>query len=260
MSKHANNPATGGRNGSIPTKRNPGPARFLAAALLVILALQPACLFRRKKTSEMRYPVSPIRLVLVPLNVPLEKPDLHWVAMASSVLMAKVARSTPDLEAVPFWEWMGVATETMGASKTISPEQAAYIASRSTAQWATQGQLLPAKSGYSLRLDFIPVKPNVVAFRYEKDCSLNELGEHYHRAFSQFLNYIIARPPGINPAQLKDFSSLRDVGRALDLEYGWYSNAAPGKSETVAAAAAGTDIGLARILFNPALYSSLVPR
>jgi hypothetical protein len=227
----------------------------MAAILAILLVIQPGCFFRKSKVQEPQAR-TPARIVLLPLNVPAENADLRWVSLATPVLMAESIKQSPDLEIVPLWESMPVALEALGASRVITTEIAAYVASRLTARWATQGDLTPSKAGISLLIDFIPARATLVPFRYENDGPVTSLGSHLREAFEQFLRYLVARPLG-KEARPPDPASVRAIAEALDREYGWFTSADPGKAGNVVAGLARSDKSLAGLLFNPNLYPGL---
>ena len=229
------------------------------AAVLVglILLIQPACLFKRHKTAAPQVTPTIIRIVFLPLNIPNENPDLRWLSLAVPIMMAKVSESAPDLEPVPLWEVMPVAAEAAGTSRSITAEVAAYIASRLTAKWATEGELSPAKGGVHMTVDFIPAKTTLVPFRYEKGTTIDSLGGHFPEAFEQFLRYLVARRMPRGDSRSLKVDSMKEVAEALDREYGWFVTADSGKSGKIAEELARTDNRLARLLFNPSLYPGM---
>ncbi len=223
--------------------------------IALILLVQPACLFRKKKSAvPVAVPPTPVRVVLLPFNLPADNTDLRWAALAAPILMAKTMESAQDLEVVPIWQGMPIAAEALGQSREITPEIAAYVASRLAAKWSTQGQLSPAKDGVSLLLDLIPTKANLIAFRYQKELRVDALGTHFHDAVNQFLSYLVARPLGKSDSRLADASSMKELASAIDREYGWFAVADPGKAEALVSNLMRTDPKLARFLFNPGLY------
>jgi hypothetical protein len=233
----------------------PSCGRLLVAAIFLVALLLPGCLFKGKKGQESRYPTAPIRIALLPFNTP-DDPDIEQSALAALVIMAEVVERAPDLEAVPLWEVMPVATETLRTSREITPETAAYLATRMTARWATQGQIVPGENRTLIRLDFIPARTSVFPFRFEKEDELRSLPNHLNEAFKQFINYLIARPiedprGGIDPA------GMSKIADAINLEYGWYVDADPGKASSVVSDLLSSNRQLARFLFNPSLYPSI---
>ncbi len=235
--------------------------RMLAAAALVglIILLQPACLFKKHKASTPEVPPAPVRIAYLPLNVSSDNTNLRWLSLAVPILMAKASESAPDLETVPLWEAMPVAVEAAGNSRTLTAETAAYVASRLSAKWATQGDLEPAKGGVLLTVDFIPARTTLVPFRFQTQTSIDSLGSLFGGALDQFLRYLVVRPmaKGTNTGLKSDV--LKPVVEALDREYGWFVTADPGKSNKIVADLVRSDNRLARLLFNPSLYPGMGP-
>ena len=230
--------------------------RVSIALLLAILAAlaTTGCLFRKKKLAAApKLPAAPVRIVLLPANTPADNQELHWVSLATTVLMAKHSEDAQDLEVLPFWETLPIALETLGASRAISGETPAYVASRLNAKWATQVDLTPSKNGVSLLVDFMPVKSSMIAYRYEKQTSIDSLHAALREAMEQFLRYLQVRPLAKSGKGIKlvDARELRAISEALDREYGWFSQADPGKAEKTFAGLARTDNRLARLLFRP---------
>lgn len=234
----------------------------LAAGLLAfaVVAGSSGCLFHRKKAkaSAPAYPPSPVRIALLPPNIPSDDAETRWVSLATVALLAKEAESAHDLELVPVWQALPVAIEALGGSRTLTDEIAAYVASRVGAKWATEGELKPGKDGVSLLLDFIPAKSSAVAYRYRKETRVDGLSSNLREALDQFLRYLIARPlPGKDRGKLAiDAGQLKEIAAALDREYGWFASAEPGKADKAFAGVARSDDKLARLLFNPALYQT----
>ena len=243
----------------LPAKRRAmSGQRVVACMLLMALLSSPACFFRKKKGVEPKYPSVPVRCALLPINVPGENADLNWVAFAATYLMARFAGQAQDLSAAALWETVPVALESVGDSRSITPSTAAYVASRVTARWAVQGELMPVKNGMRLRLDFVPTQASTIAYRYESAFSPDTMVQKVREAFEQFLSYLMARPL---PKEAREISldQLKQIGEALDLEYGWYHAAEPGKADRVVAELAKSQMEVARILFNPTLYPVLAP-
>jgi len=232
--------------------------RVVACLLLAGLLFEPACFFRKKKGAEPKYPSAPVRCALLPLNVPTENGDLHWAAFAATYLMARFVEQAQDLSAAALWETIPVALESVGDSRSITPDTAAYVASRVTARWAIEGELLPAKNGMRLRLDFVPTQTSMVAYRYESAFTPDTMVQKMREAFEQFLEYLMARPLPKNAGEISA-GELRQIGEALDQEYGWYRAADPGKADKVVAELARSQLEVARILFSPTLYLVLAP-
>ena len=224
--------------------------RVRACLALVLVVLAAGC--GKKEKIEVPQARGPVRVVLLPANVRSESADFQWVAMGVPMLMAEAAGESPDLEIVPLWESMPIAKETAGDTRIITEENAAYIASRLTARWATLCNVDPDKAGVSLLLDFIPSKPTLVPFRYEKKGPAGELGTYFQEAFDQFLRYLVAAP--LKPQKLTDQASLKALAEAVNREYGWSVPAEPGKSEEAAAGFARSHKTVAALIFNPNLY------
>jgi hypothetical protein len=173
--------------------------------------------------------------------------------------MAEAVKNSPDLEIVPLWESLPIVIEALGSSRTITIENAAYVASRLSARWATQGGVTPDESGVSMLIDFIPSKATVVAFRYEKKGRQASVGDYVREACQQFLRYLVAQPLDDN-ARMPQPEAVRQVAEAIDREYGWFVPAEPGKSDQVVSALLQSDKQLAGLLFNPNLYPAIQRR
>ena len=224
-------------------------------ALIVLVALlQPGCLFRKKKSSTPKYPAEPIRIALLPINVPSDKSELRWISLGGAVLMAKELERAKDLDVIPLWETLPTAVETLGTSRTITPEISAVIAGRLNARWAAQSDLAPGQNGFDLRIDFIPGKATLIPFRYDGQAQIDSLTHHFQEAFEQFLRYMVARPLGKGGGKSMDSDQLKQLSAALDREYGWFESADPGKAAAEAEKLGRSDSRLARLLFSPTLY------
>ena len=231
-------------------------SRTPAILVLTILAalLQPGCLFR-KKPSTPKHPAEPIRIALLPFNVPSDNEELRWVSLAGAVLMAKELEQAKDLDVVPLWETLPAAVETLGNSRTLTPEVSAVLAGRLNARWATQIEVAPGQNGFDLRIDFIPGKATLIPFRFESPTQIDSLTPHLREAFEQFLRYMVARPLGKERAgKSLDLTQLKELSAALDREYGWFGSPNPGKSGAEAEKLGRSDSRLARLLFSPSLY------
>jgi hypothetical protein len=227
-----------------------------AILVLTVLAalLQPGCLFR-KKPSTSKYPAEPIRIALLPFNVPSDNAELRWVSLGGAVMMAKELEQAKDLDVVPLWETLPAAVETLGSSRTLTPETSAVIAARVNARWAAQSDITAGQSGLDLRIDFIPGKATLIPFRYENRTQLDSLAAHVREAFEQFLRYMVARPlQGDRAGKSMEPNQLKELAAALDREYGWFGSADPGKASVEAEKLARSDGRLARLLFSPTLY------
>ncbi len=239
--------------------RIPASAHFFSLILLVtsaVLISQSACFFK-KKVNPQPVSLSPVRVVLLPFTVPQNDKDLRWAALAAPILMAKVGEHAQGLDIVPLWESMPTAINAAGGSRTFTEQSAANIATWHAAKWTVWGELAPSKNGYSVTVDFIPSRSNLVPFRYLKSGKLDSIGAGFYDAYSQFLRYLVSKP--LEPARTSDFTltSMKDLAEALDREYGWFVEAEPGKAQDAAANLLRSDEALARSLFSPALYPLL---
>lgn len=225
--------------------------------MMLLVSLLPGCLFRGRKDQESRYPTAPILIALLPLNIPPDNPELRETALSTLVLMAQMVERAPDLEAVPLWEIIPVASETLQNSRDITPETAAYLADRMTARWVTQGQLSMSQGELYLILDFLPSRSSTFPFRYEKRFRPESINEHLDKAFKQFVNYLIARPIPDQRGGNLDIKYLNKLALVLDEEYGWFGEANPGKAGETVAELLQSNKSLARFLFNPSLYTGI---
>jgi hypothetical protein len=233
------------------------PARILISLALLGSLLLPGCLFRKNKPGPPPTFPAPVRLLLLPLNIPRDYVDLRWASLATAVMMAEIALAAPDLEPVPLWESWPAALQTLGQSRTITPEIAEFTAARLTARWAGQGDLLIAQNAFIVRVDFVPSRPSLVPFRYEKSSSLDGLAPRFLEAFEQFLRYLTVRPFAKEKIRPMDAKQLQEVAQALDVEYGWFVPAKPGNAAKLVGELANVNRDLARLLFNPSLYPIL---
>ena len=258
MSYHAKGDFRSHRSGKIGDAGRPS---SMAAALIccVLILGQAGCFWKKKKTAlPPAVPAGPARMVLLPLNPPADDAELRWISLAVPVMMARLGTAHSDLELVPLWQTMPIAVESAGPSRTITPEVAAYVASRVGARWATNGELSPAKGGIDLLIDFIPTKSWPYPFRFHRGTSVSSLEPSLQQAYNGFLEYLTTKEPsGKSSGGSLDGELLKAVAAALDKEYGWYEPAQPGRSENVVARLALADRALARMLFNPTLYPSL---
>jgi hypothetical protein len=231
---------------------------FSAALIAGFLLLQFGCLLHRHKTPAAEVPPSPIRIAMLPFNTPPENADIRWLSLAAPIMMAQAAENSPELEIIPLWQAMPAAMQVLGTSRSIGPDQAAYIAGLLTSKWAVAGEFTPAKKGVILLIDFIPSKETMIAFRYEKQTAVNSLQANFLEALTQFLRYQVAKPSAAKESATLDAGLLRELAPALDLEYGWFASSAdPGKAEKVVATLAKSDGRLAQILFNANLYPAI---
>ena len=233
--------------------------RICSSVILVLTVLatllQPGCLFK-KKPSTPTYPAEPIRIALLPVNVPSDDAELRWVSLGAAIMMAKELEQAKDLDVVPLWETLPATVETLGSSRTLTPETSAVIAARVNARWAAQSDIAPGQNGLDFRVDFIPAKATLIPFRYENQAQLDSLTARVREAFEQFLRYMVARPLQSKDRVGKPMepNQLKELAAALDREYGWFGSADPGKAGVEAEKLAQSDGRLARLLFSPTVY------
>lgn len=223
-----------------------------------LLLFQFGCLlFHRHRTPAAEaVPQSPVRIAFLPLNTPPDNPENRWLSLAAPILLAKAGESAPDLEIVPLWESMPIVVQSLGTSRSIGPDQASYIAGLLTAKWAASGEFTIAKNGVSVLVDFMPAKETLIPFRYERQTDIKSLQANVREALTQFVSYQVVKPTAVE-VSTDDVTSLREVAQAVDLEYGWFTPADPGKSEKVVMNLAKSDSRLAQVLFNPNLYPAI---
>jgi hypothetical protein len=237
--------------------RRHNPRRLLIGVTLLGLLFMPGCLFKKHKPPAAPALPAPVRAALLPLNIPHEKTDLRWVSLGTLVWMADVALAAPDIDLVPVWESVPAALQSLGDARTISVDTAELVAARLSARWSSQGEIIAAGNALTMRLDFIPAKPSLVPFRYEKGTSTDSMELRFEEAFDQFLRYLIVRPLQTSKMRPMDVKKLREIADALDLEYGWFVAAKPGTSGKVVEDLARSNLALARVLFSPTLYPVL---
>jgi hypothetical protein len=239
-------------DGSARTIRRCAPA--LIAGLLLF---QCGCLlFHRHRTPAAEsVPQSPVRVAFLPLNTPPDNPENRWLSLAAPIMLAKAGEDAPDVEIVPLWESMPIVVQALGTSRSIGPDQASYIAGLLSARWAATGEFTISKNGFSVLVDFMPAKETLIPFRYERQTDIKSLQANIREALTQFVRYQIVKPTEVLADD--DVTSLRDVAQALDLEYGWFTSADPGKSEKAVMNLARSDSRLAQALFNPNLYPAI---
>lgn len=233
------------------------PSRLLISLAFLGLLFQPGCLFRKHKPPAAPNLPAPVRIAMLPMNVPQGNTDLRWVAIATIVLLEEVAMAAPDLEPLPIWESMPSACQSLGDSRTVTTDIAELTAARLSARWTAQGDLLASSNVLTLRLDFIPAKPSLVPFRFEKQSSIDELTSRFHEAYDQFLRYLIVRPLDEDKIKPFDAKKLKELADAIDVEYGWFVTAKPGAAGRIVEDLARSNPGLARLLFSPTLYPVL---
>lgn len=227
-------------------------------ALLVLTFLQPAC---SKKAGPSTIASAPVRVVLLPFNVPPGDKDLQWASLAAPVLMAKKGEQAEGLELVSLWETMPFARDNAGNTRTFTPDSAANVASWMSAKWAVLGEFAPSKNGVSMTVDFIPVRGNQVAFRYLKRGKIESIGAGFEEAYTQFLRYLVATPLKrrvYNPEL--SLPSMKALAEAVDREYGWFVEAAPGSAKETIQELMKSDARLARFLFSPSVYPELAEK
>lgn len=229
-----------------------------ALALAVLgLFLMSGCLFRKGKPPAAPAIPAPVRIVLLPLNVPQGNADLHWISLAGPAVMAEIALAAPDLEIVPFYESAQAALQSLGNSRLVTQDIAELVATRLSARWATNGEIRATGSTITLMVDFIPSRATLVPFRYEKPMAAGAMEQRFQEAFEQLLRYLIVRPLQTDKLHQLDTKKLQEIANALDAEYGWYASPKPGGSTRLVEDLARTDPGLAKILFSPTLYPVL---
>ncbi len=227
----------------------------MAFAAVIAVFFQSAC--SRKKSVTPLYATSPVRVVLLPFNIPDGEDDLRWVALACPVMMAMTAEYAGDLEAVPLWESMPIAKEAAGASRIINQQSAENAAQWLSAKWAITGELSPAERRIFAIVDFIPASTTSVPFRYMRRGSTNRIGSSFDKAFQQFLRYLLARPLERNRQDRPDMDSQRELAEAIDREYGWFVDEEAGEAQEIVAELFKSNPSLARFLFNPNVYPIL---
>jgi len=211
------------------------------------------CSFRKNKAAPVA--IAKVRLVLLPFNVPENNKELKWMAFAGPIMLAKTAELSKDIEIIPLWETMSAIRDTAGASRTFNEENAVTVATWVSAKWSVMGSISPkSKNGIATYVDFIPVKDNMVPFRYARTGRLDYLGIGFRSAYRQFLRYLTATPPKETRKQAPKMTSMRELAEALDREYGWFTEAQPGKAQESVSELMATDPQLARLLFSPTLY------
>ncbi len=224
---------------------------------ILILVLQPGCLFHRHKPRPAPVIPPPTRVAVLPANFPPEDPDSRWLTLASVVLQFDSARAASDLELIPLWESMPAVLQVVGNSRTISTDNAVEIATRLSAKWIADGNFLSNKGALTYRLDFMPSQTTLIPFRYEKPTSPGELPDQMSEAYDQFLRYLIVRPLVLERIRPIETKQLREIAEALDAEYGWFVTARPGQAGKVVEDLEHLIPGFARSLFSPTLYPNL---
>jgi len=239
-------------------RRIPG-ALAIALVLASILFSQSACMFKKKVKPEAVVS-APVRLVLLPFNVPSGDKDLRWTAMAAPILLAKAGEAAKGLDILPLWQTMPTVLNAAGTSRGLTEESASTIAAWTSAKWSVMGELAPAKNGVTLVIDFVPARSNSVPFRYLKTGKMDSLAGSFDEAYIQFLRYLVSRPFAQAQDKAVTMTSVKDLAEALDREYGWSVEAEPGKAQDAVSSLMRSDERLARMLFSPILYPSLAEK
>ncbi len=233
------------------------PRCLLIALALSGLLLEPGCIFKKNKPPAAPVVPAAVRVALLPMNVPDGSAELHWIALAAMAQLMETALAAPDLELVPVWESIPAAIQSLGNSRTVTTDVAELVATRLSARWSTEGEITKTGKAFTWRVDFIPAKPSLVPFRYEKPSTPEALALQTQEALDQFLRYLIVRPLPASKAQPMDAKKLREIADALNTEYGWFGTTRPGANGKVVEDLARSKPALARLLFSPTLYPVL---
>ncbi|MDR0311852.1 MAG: hypothetical protein LBJ21_09720 [Acidobacteriota bacterium] len=247
--------------------RNRGKAISVRVALITLAAMvafaaasQTAC---SKKVRVAVEDTGPVRVVVLPFMVSSEKAggekELQWAAMAAPALLIKASRRLPDIEIVPFWEVMPVAISAAGAARSFTDDNAAAAANWLSAQWAIMGEIRGTKSSssYTMVLDFIPTDSSTVPFRYIKTRRMDNFGTNFYAGLRQWLRYATARPIPLLPVREPGLQKMRQLGEALDKEYGWLVTAEPGAAQAAVDEMLLEDENWARLMLRPTMYPDL---
>ncbi|MBN2338164.1 MAG: hypothetical protein JXP48_06450 [Acidobacteria bacterium] len=228
---------------------------MLAAAALLLSPLLTGC------AKKGRVPVAdagPVRIVVLPFSVPEDDPELRWAAMAGPLLMARASQQYPDFVVIPLWETMPTAIASAGAARSFNDEAAASAANWLGAKWAVMGSVTHRKgSAYTLMIDFIPTGSSDVPYRYIKTRRMESMGPAFLASIRQFLRFATGRILPLPKVKLPGLDRMKPAAEALDREYGWFVEADPGSAGAIVEDMAPAEKGLARLLFNPALYPAL---
>ena len=254
MARHT--PTDDGQNDARRRRRLRRLSWWVVAVLLVTLTSgAPSCLFKKKPAAPEVVPQGPVRLVFLPANIAADSAAMRWLSLAVPVLMGKLATVSTDLDPVPLWQSMPIAVENAGAARVINPELASYVASRMGARWAATGDLAPAKNGFTLIVDFIPVNTASYAYRYQKAVSTSSLESNVRQAMDEFIRYRVPKPAVSKESKATmDTGLLQQIAETVDSDYGWFVPATPGKGDAIAAAVSRSDSKFARLIFSPTLY------
>ena len=79
---------------------------LITVSALLFAFSQSSC---SKKKVAVATPTG-IRLALLPFNVPAGDKEMRWIALAGPIMMAKASENARDLEVLPLWESMPIAT------------------------------------------------------------------------------------------------------------------------------------------------------
>ena len=248
-------------------KRNRGKTVYVRDALLLLAAVavfmasaQTAC---SKKVKVAIEDTGPVRVVVLPFMVSSVKAggekELQWAAMAAPALLIKTSRRLPDIEIVPFWEVMPVAVSAAGAARSFTDDNAAAAANWLSAQWAIVGEIRGTKSpaSFSVVVDFIPTNSATVPFRYIKTRRMENIGTNFYLGLRQWLRYATLRPIPLMQVREPGLQKMRQIGEALDKEYGWLANAEPGAAQAAVDEMLLEDDDWAKLMFRPTLYPAL---
>jgi len=156
---------------------------------------------------------------------------------------------------------MQAAKDTAGPSRSFTEETSGIFAGWVAAKWAVMGELSPIKGktdSVAMIIDFVPSKDNLVPFRYSRTIKKGFSGTAFQEACSQFSRYIGATVPTQSKRKMDHTMEwAKDTAEALERDYGWFSDASPGKAQETVADLATSDEKLARFLFSPTLYPTL---
>ena len=227
---------------------------MLILVCLAGLLLQPGCLFKKRAPAAPPTTPAPVRILVLPVNAPLDNAGLQMTGISAAVQMLEIALAAPDLEPVPLWESIPAALQSLGTSRTVTDDIAEFTATRLAARWGIKGDFLTTGSVPTLRLDFIPARPSLVPFRYEKQAGEGDIQARITECYDQFLRYLVVRPLTVASIKPLEANRLMELARALDSEYGWFVAAKPGSAGKIVEDLAASHNELARLLFNPALY------
>ncbi len=229
----------------------------LAAMLCVATLSQQSCLWHRDKAGTPATQASQVSVLILPLNASLSDPTQQSLSIGSAVLAEQILLGVTDVSPVPLWRGIPAAQGVLGGSRNITPATASDLANLLSVPWAMIGEVSQEGDRYAILIDFIPAKQSMIAFRYMRDLRPELLEPKVYEALGQFLRYL--RRPSARlmpvPDHLQDPHTLFDLAGAVDVEYGWFSPAVTGRSQSAFNAVAATDRDLAALLFNPGIYA-----